>query len=418
VSAGIPDLKDSFDAMARSVVFLIAVPFTEYYVQRFGVRVLESKGIAVHVINLSGLLNKELFCHGNDQSSIKEDWVYQINSYPDFEKKVEELSATSVFVDSLVGLSGIDLKHEKIFRILKKYHAKYYIIAHTDVPISSVERGFFNRDRLQRYLKIFDIHCVCYQITIRVFIILTKYLGLYPLPVRVFGFESERGRRYMRRYNNGRILYTPINSNDYSTYLDYVKQNKGIGRDTDKTCVFIDEGAIDSFDFDILKIKKLDRRKYLDVMNQFFNRIERETGLKVVIAAHPGSHYEQYPDAFEGRKIIKWKTLELVAKSNLVIVHYSAAVSYAVLFNKPVLIVKTNDMIKAKRAVFIDRLADELNLESINIEDRKQMDRLPYHIKNSQNANFDRYKYKYLVSKGVENVVTWDFIAGEIQKES
>jgi hypothetical protein len=403
--------------MARSIVFIMAVPFTEHYAKHFGVSVLNSKGIDVHIINLSGLINTQFFYHGHNQSAIKEDWVYYINSYPDFEKKIKELSRTSVFVDALIGLSGIDLKHEKVFRILKKHHAKYYLYADTEVPMSSVKKGVLSKDRLQKYLKIFDIQCVWNQITTRIIRILIKTLGIYPLPARIFSLETEKLKRYMRRYDDGTIISTFINSYDYNVYLDYIKEHKEAALDTTKTCVFIDEGAIDSYDFDILKMKKLDVTKYLDVMNHLFERIEEETGLEVIVAAHPRSNYEQLPNAFGGRKIIKWKTLELVAKSNLVIVHYSAATSYAVLFNKPILVVKTDDMIKAKRTVFIDRIADELELKSLNIEDQKEMDALSEYMTKAQKANFDRYKYKYLVSRGAENMATWDMIAEAILKE-
>ncbi|MDE2223586.1 MAG: hypothetical protein KGK03_11010, partial [Candidatus Omnitrophica bacterium] len=185
----------------------------------------------------------------------------------------------------------------------------------------------------------------------------------------------------------------------------------------EKICIFIDDAQIFSYDYDVLRMKKMDGQRYLDKMNSLFNRIEKETGLDIVIAAHPASRYEEYPGAFKGRKIIKGKTIELVAKCRLVIEHSSTAISYAIFFNKPVLFVKTDDMVKAKRDIFIDAMANALGLVPLNLDDPRQMQDLSERINDGANAKFSDYKHKYLVTPGIENRNSWDIVAEELKKE-
>ena len=68
-------------------------------------------------------------------------------------------------------------------------------------------------------------------------------------------------------------------------------------------------------------------------LNSFFSKVEQHFGCKVVIAAHPSSVYTNNP--FDGRDIIYNKTCELIKDCTAVCMHTSNALSYAILFNKP-----------------------------------------------------------------------------------
>jgi len=404
--------------MAKSIVFLMPVPFTHHHAKRYGLSLLEDKGIMPHVIDLSYLVHGKVFSQVYEGDPLKKTMVHQVRFFSEFENLVKELSQDAVFVDYLVGLSGIDIKYEKIFRILKKYHARYYVVSDADLPNSFAQQGVSKQSFLLKYSSIFNIRWLGRYIGRIILRVLVKHEIFYSLPLKVFGTDSENMKNYMRKYDNGRMVRVGINSSDHSSYLEYVNNTTEYQRQMEDTCVFLDENAIYSYDYDILKMKKIDSTRYLNAMNRLFQDIEQKTGLEVVIAAHPLSHYEKYPDAFDGRRIIKGKTVELVARSRLVVLHYSTAVSYAVLFNKPLLFVKTDDMVWAKRTNYIDAIAAELGVSAVNIDNKEQLEELTFHLKGFPVERFSKYKYKYLVTREVEDRFTWDIIAEELKKEA
>lgn len=76
------------------------------------------------------------------------------------------------------------------------------------------------------------------------------------------------------------------------------------------------------------------RKPYYDSLNGFFAKVEQQLNCKVVIAAHPVADYSENP--FDGRKIIYFKTAELIKDAQAVCMHTSFSISYVVLYNKPI----------------------------------------------------------------------------------
>ena len=75
-------------------------------------------------------------------------------------------------------------------------------------------------------------------------------------------------------------------------------------------------------------------RWYYPSMNHFFDVVEKQTGMKVVIAAHPIADYSQNP--YGGRDIYLYKTAELIRDCEYVCMHHSFSISFVALYDKPV----------------------------------------------------------------------------------
>ena len=120
--------------------------------------------------------------------------------------------------------------------------------------------------------------------------------------------------------------------------------------------LFLDDCLIDSFDFSLGHQKSsLGSKDYFNLMSLFFEKLEKQFKLPVVIAAHPnGMEHKNYEEKFGNRKVIFNKTSLLSRDCSLAITHYSLSVHYPILFLKPILF---------------------LNLDS-----------LPHHVKKVQNA--------------------------------
>ena len=93
-------------------------------------------------------------------------------------------------------------------------------------------------------------------------------------------------------------------------------------------------------------------------INSFFRTIETKYNCKVVVAAHPSSHYEINP--FEGREIIYNQTCNLIKHSRSVCMHSSNSLSFVMLYNKPLALLSNNAYQKAiieeKRIISISKL--------------------------------------------------------------
>ena len=158
-----------------------------------------------------------------------------------------------------------------------------------------------------------------------------------------FRDEDRKLRRYYKAvplYNRFLITVKPhttysINHPDYEKYLS-VKENNESPLVDGRYVVYLDQcfpmhpslkTENPDVDFESLAYS------YYESMNHFFEKVERQYGCEVVIAGHPIANYEKNP--FGGRKIIYFKTAELVASSVAVLIHCSFSVSFPILFDKP-----------------------------------------------------------------------------------
>jgi hypothetical protein len=130
-----------------------------------------------------------------------------------------------------------------------------------------------------------------------------------------------------------------------------------------------------------------------------FNIIENKTGNKVVIAAHPKHQYSVENEHYFGnRKIFHGKTQDLVSHASLVLNTYSTSVSYAIMFNKPVLVLLSNELIEDNNILLQDTndIASMLGCPTINI------DKIDENLLNNFSINSEKYlayKNKYLSSR-------------------
>lgn len=135
---------------------------------------------------------------------------------------------------------------------------------------------------------------------------------------------------------------------------------------------------------------------YQRVMCSFFDAFEQRHGVRVVVAAHPKSEYGN--EAFGGRQVIKYKTERLVRDASMVLMHGSASVSYAVIFDKPLALITTNDY-EAFRDLnmYMMRIARMFELKIFNVERSAEVE-----VRHIDAEVRNRYIYDYLTGEGIE----------------
>lgn len=147
-----------------------------------------------------------------------------------------------------------------------------------------------------------------------------------------------------------------------------------------------------------LGLKKFpDGKKYQERMRTYFDFLEEKYNIPVVIAAHPKSNYKG--GEFGNRKIIKYHTDSLVKYSKMVTMHICNTISYAILCNKPIAYVVTDDYlslpnIQRQLKVLVNKI---LGLDYYNIDDAGFESKFSFAPVDSDKRN--KYIYSYLTSK-------------------
>lgn len=107
--------------------------------------------------------------------------------------------------------------------------------------------------------------------------------------------------------------------------------------------------------------------------------------------------------------------MELVSRSSMVVMHFSTSVSYAVLFKKPVLVVKTQGMVDAGwYSEGVDVMAKSLGLVAYNI-DNIDLDSLDLNYNGWSTSKYEDYAKRYLMSEASVEQTTWEIVANEFK---
>jgi hypothetical protein len=149
---------------------------------------------------------------------------------------------------------------------------------------------------------------------------------------------------------------------------------------------------------------------YYPRMTRLFDLLESTYRVEMVIAAHPRSCYEDHPDYFGGRKVLRGNTAELVRRSKFVIAHFSTALNFPVLFNKPVLFVTTDTLSQnAHTGPAISVMSGWLGKIPINIDQKPTLDwQKELTI---DEAAYARYRNAYIKKDDSPEKLCWQIFA-------
>ncbi|MEI7612331.1 MAG: hypothetical protein WCK63_05445 [Betaproteobacteria bacterium] len=407
----------------NTVVFLVPRPVSAFEEEKWCFSYLRSQGLSVKVIDLTKVLNRrsdliDSVINSVDQP-IRGKFIYQVNSFQEFESLVKMFSGNSIFIDYLVGLSVISLREERVFRILKIQKARYAIISSGALPLAP-QFPIHSNSRLgicwSKIVKFVSNPILIINFSIsKIIITLTRQRLIYPLPEIIFGGVSEVVCRFVEK----RALITkviPINSSDFDATAELLRASGNKMPDEQNICVFLDEAVTHHSDFKMLNIEPADPEKYYCEMNRFFDFVEKETGLEVVVAAHPRANYES-SDPFSGRRLIKGKTAELVSKSKLVVAHMSTALSFAVLFKKPVVSVKIPGL---KAGSYLNSMVETMASAIGNIPVDLEQGVLTGSILHMQpdEKKYAEYERRYVKTLGAEELTCWEIFAKTIKSKN
>ena len=155
---------------------------------------------------------------------------------------------------------------------------------------------------------------------------------------------------------------------------------------------------------------------YWSKVDKFLSFIELKFGKKVIIAGHHRRDKRKIPIK---RKFIFDKTIDLVKNSKLVIMRDSTTIHQAILYKKPIILLKINEHERGGTVNAAIALLSKLtgakivNLESSDYKSKNFKLKELYKINNSK---YEKYENYYIKPKLSPNRPIWNTVLNELRK--
>lgn len=325
-----------------------------------------------------------------------------------------EKADTSVFVDFLFGFSEPTFRGRYVLPAIVQAGGEYCVVPGGVLPPAAPSASL---SQLRRRLALATNPARLSDFVGRKVGRMLGATPVVPLPARVFAGHSEALESYLGRTRLPRSAVTWVNSFDYDAYLAYLAARGGEAPEVEPIAVFLDEDASGHPDFGLLadSAMQMSAEEYSASLRRLFDAVERKTGLRVVVAAHPRADYATRPGFFGERDVVSGATVDLVARSSMVIAHASTAVSFAAISDKPLIMVKTASMMSGYDAT-VDRIAAGLALEPVCSDEPGVLYGLDWDYANWSRAGYSAYLERYVRSQDAPaDRTTWEIVAETLQ---
>lgn len=398
--------------MIGKIIFFVEFPFALRDYERFGIEILKQNEFQVEVWDFTPFINPEVYKNYNVPDTINYEGYHLYLNKDEACLAISKLN-NKCFIVCLPYKFNI----YSIYKTLSKKSLKYCLITALAVPTPNNNYSTFSNKllKLKSYFKILFKITPDRLINFLFFRIPYRYLGINP-PTLVLAGGQESIDFYMKYHHapigpQTEILW--IHNFDYDLCL---KEKQFSVEVENNLGVFLDQYAPFHPDNYLNKHSYATAEEYYPLLCKFFDYLENKYNIRIVIAAHPHSHYEDHPDYFGERPVIRGKTRELVKKSGFVLVHSSYAINFAVIYKKPIIFITTNQLQQYYEGLYIDCLASIFAKKPINLNDSFE-----FNWKKELTVNEEAYlsyKNAYIKKSGTEDMPFWQIFANYIKNLS
>ena len=221
----------------------------------------------------------------------------------------------------------------------------------------------------------------------------------------------------MMGVNNKKTSVIKAHNFDYDFFI---KKKETKSNKKGKFLVFLDEDGPYHSDFIRQEIRPfVTADKYFTVIDLGLSEIAKSLNLKIKIAAHPRSNYDDKQIKYK-HTILKNKTFELIRDADVVVSHMSTALQWAVVMKKPIIFVTTdeiqNEFYAKSYAKHIDYFAATLGKKVVNLSDLSSINNWGDYL-NIDEEKYEKYIETYIKTKGSQQKLVWDIVIEHIQKD-
>lgn len=376
----------------RRAVFVSPVPLTERMARDWCFAYLRENGVAAEFWDVSAI-----WPVGQGASRPGQEGLTLVGTFAE----LEALVARPAYADAVfITLMSHDGRHHDLYRMLTRLRRTTCVFEWGHLPVRSYGRRLTILDLLRRPAR------APRAVWNKLKTVGSRRLGL----VKPYDLVFAAGRSAAAVHPNAKRTVR-INLCDYDLFQEIAKNAK---RAVDgRYCVFLDNAQAHNPDIGVEGMPYIDKARYFASLNRFFKLTEERFGLPVVIAAHPKSDYP--PDLFEGRRILKDLTPQLVRDADLVLCHHSTAIGYAVLARKPLLFFYTGEMgtLYAETRIRPMRgFAGYLGAPVLDADALRSAAEIPDAVVDER--RYEDYRYDFLTNRGTEHERTRDIVLREL----
>ena len=345
----------------NKIIFLIESKFCKRDYERFGIKEMEKSGFKVQIWDLSPILRPEY-----SKNYIPPDAISYTNCYI-INDRMQFIVLFNNNKNSIV-LPQMPLRKDTlfIFSYLTEHKIKYgyYDLGKYPVPIKPLLYKIY---LLFLYPILFIkriVNTIIDKIDFKI-----KTINIIPPNFIVIGGTSTDNNSESNKL--GTTYYVKAHAFDYDIYLN-CKNNHYTEMPTTKYAVYLDsyqqhpDGKYDKSRFP--PESPCSAEDYYPPINKFLSEFERLFKLKIIVSAHPRSNYGK-DNPFEGRDVIEGHSAELVSGADVVLLHGSTAINYAILYKKPIIFL-TNKYFTPHNKLTINTFAKYFSKDPIRVNCR------------------------------------------------
>lgn len=368
----------------RTIIFLTChKPFDDRDYERFGIEYFIEKGYQIELIDCSLLIR-------NDAGVSR-----KVAALPYHKpRSIEELSNTLTRVagDGAVVVTTCwgDRTVDKIWRTFRRTNCKVAVatLASIDFGTDSPTRGT-GYNRLIENARILELKRWFRKVSYKE---VDYWLAAGEITPSIFD-------KYFKIGRNTRMIWA--HSFDYDKALKIPPSLK-----QEDYIVLLDQNFAHHPDFDSSSDSvRVSPRLFAPAVDRLLGTIEKAEDKEVIIAAHPTTSREMAAELYGGRTVVYNKTAECVKGSSLVLCFMSTAIQYCIIFRKPFLLFRTNELagplVNRRSATFAESLgASYLDIEN-GVSDWESM------IRRVDNRFYESWENRYIKKSGTPNDSIW-----------
>ncbi len=362
----------------RKLIVVWPYRFRDFDWQRFELEFL-SEHLEVHVHELIDALTPEFSAAYSNQSESRR--VTRFSSLKQWRREYKEISKDAIVFSHL---RPVNFQLFLACVQLRVSRAKIVAFSTGGVSFSSVR---VNPDKWDLPESIKQILHFARRNLLRV-----------TMPNFVVVGGSEEVKRVRRDFpKSTKIIFA--NSSDFSSTIRLVK-NALVGL---PSVIYLDTG-FPGFPRDeiIEKTSEIVRSEdWYPMLSRFFDDVEKSLDLKVSISVHPKHIGRDHQPLFGQRETLGGQTAEVVSRCELVIATNSTAISYAIAFAKPLVLITSDKIEKSHnqyKSSLIQNISRDTGATIFNIDRQYSAQEIKAALV-IDHKKYESYEQKYLTSR-------------------
>lgn len=378
----------------KKVIYIRYIPLTKKVYQDFYMEEVSRVGIEVEYWDITSLFFKDSYEQEDSELLTK---TLKFSSYMQLEKAfVQNAPLSEKLFISIMTFEG---RVKKLHRLFTKYDCKIAIFGRNMFPMpNSYNPSLFAKiksltaKRLSNFVKT------------KALIIAKKRKLIKPFDFLFLA--GDQGWKGIGRIKESEILDShviKINSNDYDNILMSEKIQQVVNCNY---ILFLDEYLPLHPDTLLFGIKNVSPEQYYPELNAYFDHVEKQFNMPVIISAHPKAIRYKTEDFFNGRSVYFNKTLELTKYADFVLAHDTTSINYPIIFEKKLHFITSEKICKEINEVHKNTINFAQYLKcNMQWFDKNEFVNLVEEIPEEE---YKKYKYQFQTSYETENALTKD----------